>query len=296
MSALAFDRPPAESLGALLQAEMSEAAALARDEAEAPDKRVHAARKQVKKLRAVLRLARPALPRHAAADDALRDAAAELSGLRDSHVYLKTLDWLQDRHPGRLAGPASVLRAHFTRTAPDSATERDRLARFGDAITAIAADSALWEMAPAGWTVLATGARKTYRRGRRALKTTRKTEGAADFHNLRKQVKYRGNQMELLKDLPGLPTRTEREALFDLGEELGRHHDLEALLLRTRQDAILNEEALAALSGAIERAQAKLGERILAAAGPVYARRPKRLRALLRDSLKAAGGGQAGAR
>ena len=81
-----------------------------------PVKAVHEARKSVKKSRAALRLARPALPKDAyrREDQALRDAGRSLSGARDADVLLETVDALGERFAGQLPEAAFAdLRARM---------------------------------------------------------------------------------------------------------------------------------------------------------------------------------------
>ncbi len=71
---------------------------------------VHTARKALKKTRALLRLARPGVPRAAYREQmrALRDTGRLLSGTRDAVVLAQTVDGLEDRLVGRI--PARAFR------------------------------------------------------------------------------------------------------------------------------------------------------------------------------------------
>src|SRR3954463_954491 len=67
-----------------------------------PAEAIHEARKSVKKTRALLRIARPALPRRSyrMENHSLRDAARSASGLRDADVMVETVDGLRERFSG----------------------------------------------------------------------------------------------------------------------------------------------------------------------------------------------------
>src|SRR5437763_13387486 len=67
-----------------------------------PTGAVHAARKSVKKERALLRLMRGSVDgsRRRRENAALRDAARRLSGARDADVMIETLDELSQRYVG----------------------------------------------------------------------------------------------------------------------------------------------------------------------------------------------------
>ena len=81
---------------------------------------IHDCRKRCKKLRGLIRLVRPALDQatYRAANEAFRDAARELSGLRDAQALLATFDSVVavPSEPPRLDGFESV-RAELVRRA-----------------------------------------------------------------------------------------------------------------------------------------------------------------------------------
>src|SRR4051812_823294 len=69
-----------------------------------PGRAVHGARKRLKKTRALVRLARPALPKATYRDEnrALRDRGRALSAARDADVLVDTTSGLAERFAGRL--------------------------------------------------------------------------------------------------------------------------------------------------------------------------------------------------
>jgi hypothetical protein len=76
------------------------------------DSAIHDARKRLKKARAVARLARFELGGARRVDnDAMRDAARRLSGARDAHVLVGTLDALRERTPDLPEDAVGDLRA-----------------------------------------------------------------------------------------------------------------------------------------------------------------------------------------
>src|SRR5918999_3919048 len=89
-----------------------------------PEEAVHEARKDMKKLRALLRLVRGEVgdKTYRRESDAFRDAGRELAGVRDADVMLATLAGLEERDPGQLSAKAAgdlrqALEAHRIRTA-----------------------------------------------------------------------------------------------------------------------------------------------------------------------------------
>jgi hypothetical protein len=101
---------------------------LAPDSTSGLEKGVHAARKDVKRLRALLRLHRGALRNatYRRENHALRDAARELSALRDAHVLVQTVDALADRYAGQVPKRAfTAARRHVAATAGRDAPDPD---------------------------------------------------------------------------------------------------------------------------------------------------------------------------
>ena len=94
-----------------------------------PQEAVHNARKDMKKLRALLRLVRGELGDdvYRRENECFRDAAAELSGLRDADVMLATLDGLELEEA--VSGPLrQALEAHRVRTGGGSRAQAASLA------------------------------------------------------------------------------------------------------------------------------------------------------------------------
>ena len=84
-----------------------------------PDVAVHEARKDVKKLRALLRLVRSTTSGRVRRreNEALRDVGRSLSGVRDADVMLATLADLEESFPGDLPPEsAGALRESSRRT------------------------------------------------------------------------------------------------------------------------------------------------------------------------------------
>src|SRR3954449_13245012 len=100
---LSFTEAPAEAIEAVRRDQLEAAAEELEEHAEDPVEAVHDARKRIKKTRALLRLARPAMTRGAfqRRNRTLRDTARGLSGARDADVMAETVSDLAERYPGR---------------------------------------------------------------------------------------------------------------------------------------------------------------------------------------------------
>jgi CHAD domain-containing protein len=238
---------------------------------------VHGARKDLKKLRTVVRLLREELGADRAAEDRrYRDAGRALSGSRDAEVRLQTLDALGDRRPD-LAGESLSAWRQALRAERDRALEgSDEIAVF-EAIGSIEAGRdriAAWELELDGGRLIERGVRRAYARGREAMRAVEDEPSEANLHEWRKRAKDLWYALRLLHgawpELIG-PTAEQAHALADL---LGDHHDL-ALLREDLAARSFSAEAGEALAEAIEDRQRELAAAALDLGRRLYAEKPK---------------------
>jgi CHAD domain-containing protein len=193
---------------------------------------VHEARKDMKKLRALLRLVRGELGErvYSAENVSFRDIARELAGVRDADVMLATLTDLERRY-GELPGAGSKLRpalvAHRFRASagslkPASAIAAERLAaalgRVGD-----------WTLETDGFEAFEDGVGRVYRQGRRAFRAARKQPSAEHMHEWRKRVKDLWYHLLLLQDSWKPVLSALADEAHELSDRLGDEHDLTVL-------------------------------------------------------------------
>jgi CHAD domain-containing protein len=195
---------------------------------------VHGARKAVKKARALLRLARPALPGDAVRElnAELRDAAGLLSGTRDADVMCATYDALAERYAGRLSKArfARARRALVLPAAGEGAA--DPAAETADRLEALVAhvDALPWDRADRE--ALVGGIVRAHARGRAALHAARDEPTVDGLHDWRKRVKDLWYHERLLEELwPEVLPAQAKEAKR-LSELLGDDHDLAVLAQR----------------------------------------------------------------
>jgi CHAD domain-containing protein len=122
-----FDRELDDSLRQIARDELVEAIRLLRDDyADDPVTAVHDARKNLKKTRALLRLARPGLAKqvYRRENAAIRDAARLISGARDADVMLQTVDRLAKRDDSRV-GREEFASLRSRLASPADRTEHD---------------------------------------------------------------------------------------------------------------------------------------------------------------------------
>ena len=229
---------------------------------------IHEARKCCKRLRGLLRLARPGLGDkvYRRENVALRDAARRLSGLRDAEALLETWDRLDERFKGevdrrRLVPVRRALAARREALGDDDL--EPRIARFCDDLEAVRGRLSSWPLAN-DFEVLSGGLKRTYQRGRKAMGAAYDDSTSERFHDWRKRVKYHRYQLELLAPLWPRQVKSRRKEVKALGDLLGEEHDLVVLE--------------ATLAGASDSS----GEASVQLAGELSARRRAELRAAMR--------------
>lgn len=243
-----------------------------------PERHIHAARKCLKRARALLRLIASGLPSGVAKDLERRIAAGarELSGTRDVHVLLATLDKLEDAGAPLRKGDAGAARrligelraghdAGHMGTAIRAATER--LAEVATAIEAL-------DLAAVPRLALLDGLRKTHEAGRARLHDAEREASEEALHELRKVVQRHWRQMALMAQawpevIAGriAEARLVSERLGDLNDlaVLARHLDGEQVrqlssALRARLRAACRRQQAARTGEAIERARRLFAE------------------------------------
>ncbi len=201
---------------------------------------VHEVRKRCKETRGLARLVRPALgDQFGRLNHTVRDAANELSSIRDAHALLGTFDDLRET-TGREDDPLLDQVRSRQAASADAATRAinagDR--RIKDArrlLVDARCQVANWDL-PDGFAPLGDGLARTYRRGRRAMKHAQRRPTDERMHEWRKAVKNLWYQVRLLRGAaPGL-LRPLGHRLDDLAEALGDDHDLAVLIQRLELD------------------------------------------------------------
>lgn len=208
-----------------------EAVELLRDHDADPVEAVHEARKDVKKLRAVLRLARPSLGKtYRRENDRYRDAALELSDARDAQVRAATIEALADRFADDPpAGGWAALQDAVAGSPPDQ--RQLKRARERAAGQIMEGEEAIdsWPINGDGFALVEGGLRRAYARGRTRFRAARAEPSDEVLHDWRKRSKDLWYQLRLLCEAwPGVLQATADEA-HELADRLGDDHDLAIL-------------------------------------------------------------------
>jgi len=236
----------------------------------APDaEAVHALRKDIKKLRGLLRLVRPRFRDYGRANATLRKAATQLSELRDAEVMLATLDKLIPALESAVE-PAPIrakLEADVARLR-DPGALASATVRLGQALEGMRDDAADWRVKGREFSALEEGLAETWRTAQRGLKAARRSSkgdfDAAPFHTWRSSVKHHWYQARLLQPIWPEMMATHIAAADALGELLGDHNDLDVLAGPLARDfsGALSEPAGALIDAALLRRQALAGQAI----------------------------------
>lgn len=267
-------RAPADEAIRVAEGRIDHAVEQLRDHSEEPETAVHEARKDMKKLRSLVRLARPALGSklYRRENDRFRDISRTLSETRDAEVKLQTLNGLcelgvltrgVDEYGQTLARErASAEASHATLTTA--------IEELGSARGAIAE----WKLG--GWSPAGKGLRRAYRRGRKALAAARAEPSDAAVHEWRKRSKDLWYHLRLLRGARPDVLAPAADRAHELSDLLGDHHDLAVLAAdaKARRKG-LSTTSRSALLGAIRHRQGELLAEALPLGEELYAEKPK---------------------
>lgn len=258
---------------------------------------VHAVRKRGKKVRALLRLVRPAAPElYRRENAAFRDTMRRVSTDRDAGVAVETYDDLLARfsEDGMAEELAPVRAALAQRRAEVLGEELDtRLHAIRMDLTAARERVGDWQLEGDGFDVLAGGLAKTYGRARARMDDAYADASSPAFHLWRKRTKYHRYHLRLLQDAWTPVLKAHRRQVHELTDLLGDDHDLAVL----RQDLLVDperfgdERLVAALCGLLDRRRAELQAAAQTVGPRCFAEDPERLVSRLRTYWESAAAG-----
>lgn len=194
---------------------------------------VHETRKSLKRLRALLRLVRPALGESVfrAENAHMRDIGRCLSSARDRHVLLETVVKLESGSESVRKGIGCTMRDLINRKNGESATVepsavKDALAQLAEAKRRFAH----LKLAGSGFEIVGPGLQASYHKGRRAFRKAYEDGTDENFHEWRKGAQQHWRHMVLLsRAWPGCLNARVSEARA-LSQILGDDHDLALLV------------------------------------------------------------------
>ncbi|MEZ6097799.1 MAG: CHAD domain-containing protein [Pirellulaceae bacterium] len=249
---------------------------------------VHQVRKRCKKLRGLIRLVRPEFNDYQRENEFFRDAARELSYVRDAQSIIECFDGLLGHFHDQIEQDAFVpvrdeLAERRQKIADDKVGLDNKLDEFLAKMREARGRAAKWKVNDDGFSAVEGGLAKTYRRGRKALRSAYEKPSRENFHEWRKRIKYHWYHARLLRRIWPDMMNLWRGATDELSDLLGDDHDLAVFrqTLLDDPDRFGSESDLQVLIGLIDRRRAELlakarplGERLLA-------EKPKQLRSRL---------------
>ncbi|QDV64842.1 CHAD domain-containing protein [Crateriforma conspicua] len=216
--------------------------------------KVHQLRKRCKKIRGLLRLARPAMPKTYDRENArFRDLARKFSELRDAKTQLTTLDHIASEIPStdstELTEAYLQARQLLQRERADLREARslknqdDRCRNSKSELQSIWKDAKTelqqalggidnWKWRdgkPGSFESLGEGLQKTLGRAHDAMRTATEDPSTDHMHQWRKRVKYHWYHLRLLQPIWKQGLAGNRDDAKKLAEALGDLHDVDVL-------------------------------------------------------------------
>jgi CHAD domain-containing protein len=254
--AIHFDRCLNEERKRIAVEQVDKALAELRDDSLALHARVHQFRKRAKKVRALLRLFRPAKETWYQRENVrFRDLASQYSALRDADAAIDTLGKVTQHFNEQLDTGVFIPLQEALFTNEKIRIEQDisdtQLVGLQSELEATRDEIAAWADHRMSHADLLEGFEKTYRRGRKAMRKCEETNDATIWHEWRKRAKYQRYQWKLLRQLWPPVINCWRDQYHRLTDMLGEDHDLIVLreLLRSRDTPCCDQVSLEALEG-----------------------------------------------
>jgi CHAD domain-containing protein len=258
-----------------------------------PVEAVHAARKAVKKERALLRIVHGSIraSNRRRENDALRGAARAFSDVRDAEALVEAVDKLSERFAGQLPEVTfTAIRDHLEHQSTGAHAQLHDPAWTAGPISDLRLARERIGQLPlrrGGWDGLESGLLRTYGRGRQARSLARRAPTDENLHRWRKRAKDLWYHLKLLAPVAGQTIGGQAKDAHRLADLLGDDHDLAVLrqtLARSGGKLAIDLDAVLSLID-YRRDQLQLEARL--AGERVYAERPKAFRRRVRRQWKA---------
>lgn len=251
---------------------------------------IHSARKRFKKIRALVRIVRDESKELFENENTFfRDEGRELSTVRDAEALVESFDrlfgsgeedprywnfiWFREsllKRRDMIADKISDIDEEVRIVVRNLEGARDRISD--------------WPLKKRSFDHLASGIKRTYKRGRDAFDTVCETSRPEDFHELRKRVKYHWLHMRLLRSIWPDLMKGYISTMKDLSDIYGYYHDLVILGQTINDEPMLlegNEGSAQLLHERIEAEKCYLQKQGSKICRVVYAPSPSKVVTLL---------------
>jgi hypothetical protein len=253
---------------------------------------VHASRRHIKKIRALIRLVRPALGhRYRTVNRRLRAVNRLLAPIADGEATVATLE--------RVAGYGSRLSSDAFAEIHARLLRRRSMANeaavFDNVLDTAAALLRAERDAVSGWTLGATGVRaiaagleRTARASRRAMAKATTSSRSRDYHTWRQRVKDQWLQVRLLRERCGEALALDERRLEELDGLLGECHNCAILGEALTSDATLTRTDAARCVRLVRRYERGLRRRARRLGAKIHRESPQRFVARVRRLWRSA--------
>lgn len=259
------------------------------DEKERGAENVHEARKCVKRMRALLRLGRPAVgPKWwKEVDDLCSSVGGKLAGLRNLDSLIEALDKLSAVRGVRKTATFDRFRASIQRQRQglNEMSAADAWSEVRGELEAIRKRFKRVRFTERGFDVVGLGLALTCDEARRLEETAYATGNEHDFHRWRKRVQHHWRHMQLFSAAWPEQMTVRAETARELSEVLGDEHDLGILIEEVARwaDGLKSKRGVDGLLEAAKDRQIALrrlakarSRRLFAERGKAFARRVRR--------------------
>jgi CHAD domain-containing protein len=224
-------------------------------------------------------------------NDALREVARGLSGVRDADVMIASIGQLSDRFAGQLPEAAfQRIRAHledrrsaWSEKGNGSVVDTRAVAQ----LAAVRAHVDDWQLGKEGWKRLESGLLRSYRRGHETFAQARTSREIEDLHAWRKRVEDLWYHERLLAPTCGPTVRGHVKDLDQLSDLLGDDHDLALLRHELTQPPMPVAADLDAVVKLINHRRSELLTEATCIGDRVYAETPNAFRRRMRGCWNA---------
>jgi len=206
---------------------------------------VHAARQSLKRIRALLILARDALGDRVFKQEwnCYRAAGRLLAPGRDAAVVVETFDALVRRFSSVLPEDEVALQRRELVDRRDNRLrtmleDEGALIKVAEMLTSARERVAVWRARREGFKALRKGLSRSYRAGRQGLRMVRRNPTPTNFHAWRRPVKVLWHELQILNPVWPTILQAYAEVLHELSDRLNSNHDLDVLrqTLRSSED------------------------------------------------------------
>jgi hypothetical protein len=245
------------------------------------DESVHATRQSLKRLGALVALARAELGAQVFEREwtCYRSAGRLLARARDAAVVVQTLESLLNRFSDELPEEAFAAERRYLAERRDTQFEimvqDEALQQAFEMLSSARERVAAWPVKRRGFKALREGVRHSYRTGRKGLRSVVRHPSPTSFHEWRRPVKLLWHQLQILTPIWPPILNAHAEELHTLSDRLNENHDLDVF----RHSALWSEfetqpHQQQALVSLVERRSRELEAEALPLGERLYTERP----------------------